>query len=483
MSYPSSSLSYSQPFSVIQARHSTTDMSDPNTIPARLPPPGYTSNLINPHSTGYQQTICNVICVIFVTLFVGMRIYTRIRLVKCVSWDDYLIALATLVFYADVGLFQYIVKVGLGKHLWDVSAASFSPTFLEVWTFAAMIYSISMLFIKMSILMLYRRLFPINNFKYLWWGCLFCTVGYGLGAIFSSLFACVPVRANWDLTVEADRCIDKKAFYIGNGVMNIITDLMILALPIPIVWRLSLELRQKIILSVVFTLGSISCVISLVRLLSIITWIRVGDADITYTLQSIVVWSEIELSACIICANAPCLRPFFTTHLPFLSLSAHTNHSSSKTGNPSQIHQYPTTIGGKRSRAISPYPNDMDAIFDGTQDVELENYDVESSAGGSVGEDQPKHSYAKHGYKPSTGNKTIVSVTKAGSRGGGSRGGSFDDAEDKRSVGVGRQQSLRSIGEERRGRTLGDRAASEFGEEGGIVVHTSYHVQTVREDV
>jgi hypothetical protein len=33
-------------------------------------------------------------------------------------------------------------------------------------------------------------------------------------------------------------------------------DLMILALPIPIVWRLTLELRQKIILSVVFTLGS-----------------------------------------------------------------------------------------------------------------------------------------------------------------------------------------------------------------------------------
>lgn len=84
-----------------------------------------------------------------------------------------------------------------GKHLWDVSAANFSPTFLEVWTFAAMIYSVCMLLIKMSILMLYRRLFPIENFRYLWWMCAFCTVGYGLGAIFSSLFACVPVRANW----------------------------------------------------------------------------------------------------------------------------------------------------------------------------------------------------------------------------------------------------------------------------------------------
>lgn len=80
-----------------------------------------------------------------------------------------------------------------------------------------------------------------------------------------------------DLTIAASRCINKQAFYIGNGVMNIVSksssssaiasclakteqvvtaDLMILALPIPIVWRLTLELRQKIILSVVFTLGS-----------------------------------------------------------------------------------------------------------------------------------------------------------------------------------------------------------------------------------
>ncbi|KEQ77812.1 hypothetical protein M436DRAFT_36696, partial [Aureobasidium namibiae CBS 147.97] len=286
-------------------------MSDPSTTPARMPPPGVTSNFINPVNTGYQQTICNVLCSIFVAIFVGTRIYTRIKLVKCVSWDDYLIILAALVFYAEVGCFQYIVQVGLGRHLWDVSAERFSPTFLEVWTFGAMIYSVCMLLTKMSILMLYRRLFPIDNFRYLWWMCVFCTMGYGLGAIFSSLFACVPVRAQWDLTISASRCINKQAFYIGNGVMNIITDLMILALPIPIVWRLTLELRQKIILSVVFTLGSISCVISLVRLLSIVTWIRVGNSDITYTLQPIVAWSEIELAACIICANAPCLRPFF----------------------------------------------------------------------------------------------------------------------------------------------------------------------------
>ncbi|KAI5200147.1 hypothetical protein E4T39_05830 [Aureobasidium subglaciale] len=413
-----------------------------------------------------------------------------------------------------------------GKHLWDVSAADFSPTFLQVWTFAAMIYSISMLLIKMSILMLYRRLFPINNFKHLWWICAFCTVGYGLGAIFSSLFACVPVRANWDLSVEPTRCINKKAFYIGNGVMNIfindctaIADLLILCLPIPIVWRLTLELRQKITLSVVFTLGSVyavallsnissvsSCVISLVRLLSIVTWIHhsslvVRSLPLPIPLPSHHFTdtpppppSEIELAACIICANAPCLRPFFTAHLPFLSLSAHTASTA-----PSSTHPHPTTIGGKRSRAISPYPNDMDAIFDGTQDIELENYDVEMCASSFSSSPQKdgvmttttkKHSYAKHGYKPSTGNVTIVSVSKAGggqiSRVGSQRTSSDQDSCSGKSVGwMGRQGSLRSIGEERRGRLIGRdvRGGEEEEEEGRIVVHTSYQVQTVREDV
>lgn len=72
------------------SRHNmtSTTMNSSTMIPARLPPPGMTSNLIDPASTGYQQTICNIICVTFVTIFVGMRTYTRIKLVKCVSWDD-----------------------------------------------------------------------------------------------------------------------------------------------------------------------------------------------------------------------------------------------------------------------------------------------------------------------------------------------------------------------------------------------------------
>ena len=190
-------------------------MIDWSQTPARQPPEGISSNLVNPSGSGYWQTSTNIVCSVFVVLFVALRLYTRIRLVKNVGWDDCLcntnrrageailtcfadlIVLAACLFFIDVGLFQYMVGKGLGKHLWDVSMLDFSPCFLRSWAFAAVCYSATMLCIKMSILMLYRRLFPINNFRIQWWATVLLSVGYSVGAMFSSLLACVPIESNW----------------------------------------------------------------------------------------------------------------------------------------------------------------------------------------------------------------------------------------------------------------------------------------------
>lgn len=58
-------------------------------------------------------------------------------------------------------------------------------------------YSITMLFIKLSILLMYRRLFPITKFIRLWWFVVFFTVGYSIGGAFSSLFECRPIESTW----------------------------------------------------------------------------------------------------------------------------------------------------------------------------------------------------------------------------------------------------------------------------------------------
>jgi len=184
--------------------------------PARAPPPGQVNNLIDPSSVAYQVTVCNAACAVVVLTVVGLRMYTRVFLTRSVGRDDckYLdtgqLGLSWLsMTVSDVNLFalvcwistfiifQTMGQYGLGTHLWNVSLANFSPNFLRGWTVAAILYSATMLFIKLSILVLYRRLFPIDNFAIRWWVVVIFTVGYSVAGILSSLFACTPVAATW----------------------------------------------------------------------------------------------------------------------------------------------------------------------------------------------------------------------------------------------------------------------------------------------
>lgn len=66
---------------------------------------------------------------------------------------------------------------------------------------------------------------------------------------------------------------------------------MILALPMPIIWRLALGQTQKIQLSFLFALGSLSCIVSIIRLHSLIVYLKKADSDGTYYLASVGVWT------------------------------------------------------------------------------------------------------------------------------------------------------------------------------------------------
>lgn len=57
-------------------------------IPVLKPPPGVTSNFINPSSSKNAIIIVNVILVTLMLGFVALRIYTKGFLTRSVAWDD-----------------------------------------------------------------------------------------------------------------------------------------------------------------------------------------------------------------------------------------------------------------------------------------------------------------------------------------------------------------------------------------------------------
>lgn len=62
---------------------------------------------------------------------------------------------------------------------------------------------------------------------------------------------------SWDVTITEGTCIDRPAIYIATAVANIVSDVMIFSLPIPIVVKLQIPRRQKIGLFFIFAVGSL----------------------------------------------------------------------------------------------------------------------------------------------------------------------------------------------------------------------------------
>lgn len=79
---------------------------------------------------------------------------------------------------------------------------------------------------------------------------------YGIGSISTSIWNCTRISAFWAPDPNA-RCINKKFLWFFNAAMNILTDLIILTLPMPVLSALKLPKKQKIGLMMIFALGGL----------------------------------------------------------------------------------------------------------------------------------------------------------------------------------------------------------------------------------
>ena len=119
-------------------------------------------------------------------------------------------------------------------------------------------YSLTITMVKISILLLYRRIFNTAAFrrKTLIVGILCIT--WFLVAASLEIFQCQPVSdAFIPEMLYTGHCIDIQAYYEGVTATNMAIDIIMLLLPVHMVWGLSLPIRQRILLSSIFMLGGL----------------------------------------------------------------------------------------------------------------------------------------------------------------------------------------------------------------------------------
>jgi hypothetical protein len=147
----------------------------------------------------------------------------------------------------------------VGQHLKYLE--EHSPEKPELWgkylLTTAILYSITVSIPKLAVLALYRRLFPMRKVQilvYILAGILVCG---SIANTITSLAACKPFKANWKPKTPGAKCIDKESFYTWTSVPNIVTDVIMLVLPLPIVWNLHNTKRIKLGLTFTFLVGSL----------------------------------------------------------------------------------------------------------------------------------------------------------------------------------------------------------------------------------
>lgn len=110
---------------------------------------------------------------------------------------------------------------------------------------------------KVSLALFYRRLNPNKIFQaFVWITLIVSTAGY-IACWFSLLFACKPIAAGWDPLLLPDAvCINIGAIYLSQAAVGIVTDVFLIAIPIPTLVNLQMNTRKKLGLALIFCVGS-----------------------------------------------------------------------------------------------------------------------------------------------------------------------------------------------------------------------------------
>ncbi|ERF70232.1 hypothetical protein EPUS_00420 [Endocarpon pusillum Z07020] len=274
---------------------------------------------------------------------------------RSIGLDDW-VALVALVF--SFGLYItgiLICTVGFAGFHMDILLPNQIEKFLLFVYVDNIFYALTLPTIKFSILLMYSRIFRVKPFQYVAAAVGLIVAGWMIGVVFAQIFTCTPVEGAWKITV-ARHCIDQIKFYYGNAIANLLTDVIILCLPLPLIWRLNMSTRKKRALSGVFLLGGFVCISSLLRIVSLRD---IDNNDITYTLVTTGVWTSTETPLAIVCACLPTLPAYFKSWHQKMSLnrSKGTEDASSRrslrTQQPQQWTEDHEELGGN----ITPLSN------------------------------------------------------------------------------------------------------------------------------
>ncbi|KAF2852350.1 hypothetical protein T440DRAFT_526926 [Plenodomus tracheiphilus IPT5] len=259
------------------------------------------------------------------------RLYVRVKVIRNVGWDDYVMVSAMALSQCVTGQCVVIPQVyyGAGRHIEYIEPSDFSMAFklnfisqpLYLFAIALVKISVGFFLLRIAVQAFYRR--AIISIM------IFMGV-YTIGCFFTIVLQCTDLRVMWDPTIKGTCWTSSTLKILGytNSALNISTDLAFsIFIPIPMLWSVQMNRRQKASLICILGLGIFASAAALAKLTYLPNYGRSGDW--LWDSRNLTIWTVTECNVGIVAGNLPCLKPIFRS-----ILGSTYGHGSRKTSQP-----------------------------------------------------------------------------------------------------------------------------------------------------
>ncbi|KAF2441995.1 hypothetical protein P171DRAFT_522905 [Karstenula rhodostoma CBS 690.94] len=312
---------------------------------ASLPPSYFTKNVSAPLL--HVSIAMAVLQTMFITLFFTSRILNK----TANGIEFWLFMPAAYIFCMAhcVNGILFVKIGGAGRHAlaWMLEDPQVIVTWLKICKIEEYTWNLSVAFPKLAILSLYMRIFTTRKYRIAaYTSGVFVIINLVAGLALSSSI-CTPLAYSWDKSIPGGKCGNVMAAYRYIGFPNMIADIILLALPLPAIYKLHVDLAVKIGILITFLSGSFGIVTCIIRIVFFFTTDLYADP--TYNCIATMTWTTVEPGVYLIAASMPSIRPLkkripFIKDISFTSLVSRTFSGSGKPTNKVSW-RYPSKVG------------------------------------------------------------------------------------------------------------------------------------------
>ncbi|EPS45451.1 hypothetical protein H072_581 [Dactylellina haptotyla CBS 200.50] len=258
-----------------------------------------------------------IVLTIITTIFFGLRIYSRLSIGGYIRSYDWII-LAGFILTLATGIMRAIILMGPVHYrgVWDQSWDDYDALQASSLT-NNVCYPIVVFLIKASLLLFYYQLTAWDPLRYATIATFVVVTCNSLALLFAYTFRCIPVLGWHGMAFLTAKCtVDRYKLELSTSIVNIITDIVIWLLPLPMIWKLVQTTTERILGVLTFGVGALACICCGMRF-SVMhnSWFHdeVGkpmDSSVVAT------WTQTELYMAIICSSVPAIRALIIKKAP-----------------------------------------------------------------------------------------------------------------------------------------------------------------------